>query len=268
MTATPAPGLVRHPLKARLLQVQQVQELAPRLRRITLQGPDMGGFTSAAPDDHVKLLFPAPGQLRPVLPVFGPQGPTFPEGAERPVARDYTPRAFDSAQGTLVLDFVLHGHGPAGLWARHARAGDWLGVAGPRASRVVPDVHDAYLLAGDETALPAIGRWLEQLPAGRAVTVLCEVDGADDQIELPRRARCQIHWLHRQGPPAGDSGLLAAAVAALTLPPGSVYAWVAAESSQMRLVRQHLQRDRGFDAAHLYAAGYWKRGQADHDDEH
>jgi NADPH-dependent ferric siderophore reductase len=262
-----APTMTRHPLKARLLQVRAVHDLAPRYRRITLEG-DLGGFTSLAPDDHVKLLFPPAGHDRPALPEFGPQGPVFAPGAVRPDTRDYTPRAFDVAAGILTLEFVIHGHGPASRWAASAQPGQWLGVAGPRGSRVVPDVHDAYMLVGDETALPAIGRWLEWLPPQRPVIVVAEVAGDADEIELPARARCQVHWLHRGTAPAGEGGLLAQAVSALALPAGSVHAWVAAESSQMRAVRQHLQHDRGFDAAHLQAAGYWKRGKADHDDEH
>lgn len=263
---TPTPVLQRHPLRARLLQVQRVHDLAPRLRRITLQG-DLDDFSSPASDDHVKLLFAPPGHDRPALPSFGPEGPQFAAGAVRPVARDYTPRFYDVGTGHLVLDFVLHGHGPAGRWAAQARPGQWLGVAGPRASRVVPDVHDAYLLAGDETALPAIGRSLDDLPPTRAVVLVALVDGPADELPLPPRPRLQCHWLHRGR--CGDADdVLAQAVAALALPAGSVYAWVAAESAQMRALRRHLQHDRGFDAAHLHAAGYWKRGHADHDDEH
>lgn len=263
----PSPQMIRHPLKARLLQVCAVQDLAPRYRRITLQG-DLEGFASLAPDDHVKVLFPPAGSERPALPEFGRQGPAFVPGEARPDTRDYTPRAFDLAAGTLVLEFVIHGHGPASRWAAAAQPGQWLGVAGPRGSRVVPDVHDAYLLAGDETALPAIGRWLEWLPPQRPVVVVAEVAGDADEIELPARPRCQVHWLHRGTTRAGEGGLLALAVGALALPSDSVYAWVAAESSQMRALRQHLQSDRGLDAARLHAAGYWKRGKADHDDEH
>ena len=262
-----APELLRHPLKARLLQVSAVQDLAPRHRRITLQG-DLAGFTSLAPDDHVKVLFPPAGHAQPALPTFGPQGPSFAPGQARPEARDYTPRGFDVSAGTLALEFVIHGHGPASRWAAAAKPGHWLGVAGPRGSRVVPDVHDAYLLVGDETALPAIGRWLEWLPRQRPVVVVAEVAGDADEIELPSRARCQVHWLHRGATRAGEGNLLTQAVTALAMPSGSVYAWIAAESSQMRALRKHLLSEGGFDADHLHAAGYWKRGKADHDDEH
>lgn len=265
--STPTPTVVRHPLQARLLQVLQVHDLAPRHRRICLQG-DLTGFISLAADDHVKLLFPPAGADRPALPTFGPQGPVFAPGQPRPAARDYTPRAVDVARGLLTLEFVLHGHGPAARWAMAAAPGQWLGVAGPRGSRVVPDVYGCVLLVGDETALPAIGRWLEMLPAGRPVVVVAEVAGDVDEVPLPARSRCQVHWLHRGATPAGQGDLLVQAVRALAWPAGPVYAWVAAESSQMRAVRHHLQTERGLGAAQLHAAGYWKRGQADHDDEH
>ncbi|HEY0956655.1 MAG TPA: siderophore-interacting protein [Roseateles sp.] len=257
--------LVYHPLRARLLQVQRIDALSPRLRRITLGGPALEGFVSPAPDDHVKLLFPARGEALPVLPSFGPQGVSYPEGAARPAARDYTPRTFDPQRQTLTLDFVLHGDGPASTWAASAAVGDFLGVAGPRASRVVnPQAHTHWLLLGDETALPAIARWLEWLPPDRRVTVRVEVGSPSDRIALPGHEGLDLAWVQRRPAPQGCA--LLAAVCSLPLTPG--YAWIASESAQMRGLRQHLLSERGWPREHLHAAGYWKRGKADHDDEH
>ena len=81
--------------------------------------------------------------------------------------RDYTPRAFDAAGNRLTIDFALHDAGPATAWALNARPGETLLIGGPRGSTVVPDDFDFYLLAGDETALPSIGRRLESPASGR-----------------------------------------------------------------------------------------------------
>lgn len=259
--------VVRHELRARPLTVARIDALSPRMRRITLHGA-LDGFVSAAPDDHVKVLFPPPGESKPALPSFGPQGPQLPAGVPRPVMRDYTPRAFDVARGELMLDFVIHGEGPASGWAARARPGDHIAIAGPRASRVLAAEFDAYLLVADETGLPAVARWLESLPAGRPVSVLAEVDGADAHVALPARAGLSLRWVYRRPVRAGAGGALTEALRAIEPPPGRSYAWIACESAQMRAARTFLADELGWPREHLYGAGYWKHGVADHDDEH
>src|ERR1700754_2289393 len=155
---------VRHTLRMRLLDVLHVQRLTPHMVRVTFTGEDVKGFVSASPDDHVKLFFPVDGgQIN--LPTMGPDGPVFAEGVTPSPARDYTPRHYDAKANELDIDFVLHGDGPASTWAAQAQAGQWLGIGGPRGSRIVADDFDTYVLIGDETALPAIGRWLDEMPA-------------------------------------------------------------------------------------------------------
>ncbi|MCF7697685.1 siderophore-interacting protein, partial [Mycetohabitans sp. B2] len=103
----------------------------------------------------------------------GPDGVAFPEHHPRPPARDYTPRRYDRHAGELDLEFALHDAGPASAWARQAQPGQWLGVGGPRSSLVIPTDFDWHLLIGDDTALPAIARRLDELPADtRVATVI------------------------------------------------------------------------------------------------
>ena len=147
---------VRHRPKLRLVQVRESQRISPRMCRITLAGPELDGFVSLAADDHVKLFFPAPGQDKPVLPVLGESGLVYPDGAARPAMRDYTPRRYDAERQELVIEFVLHSAGPASAWASRAAPGDWIGLGGPKGSRLTPEDYETILLAGDETALPAI----------------------------------------------------------------------------------------------------------------
>ncbi len=183
---------VRHPLKMRLLQVLRTQLLSPQLLRVTLGGEDLADFTSGSFDDHIKVFFPAPGAERPVLPVVGPDGIVFPEGQPRPQARDYTPRRFDPVARELDIEFVLHGDGPASTWAAQARPGQYLGVGGPRGSFVIPTEFDWHLLIGDDTALPAIARRVEELGPDARVIVVAEVTSATAQIPLAvgRARRC------------------------------------------------------------------------------
>jgi NADPH-dependent ferric siderophore reductase len=251
---------VRHETKMRLLQVREVSRLTPKMVRVVLGGEALAGFVSAAHDDHVKLFFPQPGHDKPVLPTPTPNGPVYPEGAARPAARDYTPRRYDPAANTLTIDFVLHGEGPAATWAAQARPGQFLGVGGPRESFIVPDDFDWCLLAGDETAVPAIGRRLQELPAGTRVIAVVEVADAGEEQKLDTRAKLEMHWLHRTGAEAGNHLLLQRALTEFVLPPGEGYAWVAAEASAAKALRRYLVDQRGLPKDRVKAAAYWKQG--------
>jgi NADPH-dependent ferric siderophore reductase len=251
---------VRHEVKLRLLEVRDVQRITPKMVRVTLGGGDLKGFASAAHDDHVKLLFPSPGQEKPALPSLGTNGSVFPEGVPRPAARDYTPRRYDEAAATLVIDFALHGEGVATHWAEQATPGQFLGVGGPRGSFIVPDDFDWYLVAGDETALPAIGRRLEELPASAHAFVVVEVADAGEEQRFKSRARVDAVWLHRNGAEQATASRLVKAVADIALPSGEGYAWVAAEADTARAIRRQLVEQRGLPRGHVKAAAYWKRG--------
>jgi len=255
---------VRHPLRLRVLEVAEVRAITPRMVRVALVGPDLEDFTSLAYDDHVKVFFPHPGKPVPV-PVVSENGLAFPEG-QRPPARDYTPRRF-SAQA-LEIDFVLHGDGPASTWAAQARPGQMLAVGGPRGSFVVSNDFDWYLLAGDETALPAIGRRLEELPAGAKAIAVIEVADAAEEQAFALKADARITWLHRNGAEPGTTTLLADAIGALALPPGDGYCFVAAEANAAKAVRSLLVERFGHNPDWVKAAGYWQRLSADFDDGH
>jgi NADPH-dependent ferric siderophore reductase len=249
---------VRHETRLRRLKVVAKTDLSPGMVRITLAGTDLAGFTSLAADDHVKVFFPAaPGGV-PILPPR-PPGTPLPEGAAQPISRDYTPRRFDPQRNELDIEFALHGAGPAAEWAAAAQPGHELAIGGPRGSFVVSGEFDWYWLIGDEAALPAIARRLQELPAQAAVSVVVEVARVGEEVALPPHPRCAIHWLHRDGMAAGSPDLVARAVAALNIPPGTGYVWVACESNVARHLRSQLLA-RGLDKQWLKASGYWKLG--------
>lgn len=257
---------VRHELKMRTVQVKRVERLSELFVRVTFTGEDLRDFVSGSFDDHVKVFIGPDGVSAPVLPTVGPDGVVFPEGVARPAARDYTPRRYDPQALELDIDFVLHGDGPAGTWAAQAQVGQVLGIGGPRGSFVVPMSFDWHVLIGDETALPAIARRLEELPANAQAIVLVEVPDASSHIALNTQAQATVRWLHRDGTEAGKSTLLPEAARELALPPGEGYVWVAAESAVARAVREVMVGTHGIEKSRIRAASYWKRGaQAVHE---
>lgn len=247
---------VRHDLRFRTLTVAAVQDLTPSLRRVVLEGPELDGFVSLGFDDHVKIFPAAEGEAA-VLPTLGPDGPILPE--PRPAMRDYTPRAFDPTTNRLTLDFVTGHGGPATEWAMAARPGATLGVGGPRGSFVVPTDYADHVLIGDETALPAIARRLEELPPQARAHAVIEVGTFADRIALDSPARATVTWAMRDGAPRGESqALLKAAETALAgVDPTDAYVWIAAEATAARALRARAL-DLGFSPKAMKAAGYWR----------
>ena len=233
-----------------------MEPLTPGMRRIVFGGDELDGFTSLGFDDHVKLFFPDADRHLPT-PIAAGGGLRFPEGQPAPAARDFTPRSVDAARRELTIDFGLHGDGPATRWARSARAGDVVGAGGPRASAVVSDTFDWNLLVGDETALPAIARRLEDLrDPVRAIAVI-QVDDASEPQTLVGLTVMDLHWVYRR---VEDAPSLETVVAGLVLPPGDGFAFVAGEASMARRIRRHLIEERGLDKAWIKAAAYWNAG--------
>ena len=249
--------MLRHPVKFRRLQVRHVERVTPHMQRVVFGGDELDGFISAAPDDHVKLFFPnAAGEI--VTPVLGSNGPEYPPGRDYSPMRDYTPRHYDASRHQLTIDFVLHGDGPASLWATQAQPGQHIGAGGPRGSLVIAGDFDHYVLIGDETALPAIGRWLTEMPSTMRVDLLVEIAGADDRQPLPSSAQVAITWLERNGAPADRSDLLERALRQLPKPSGDTFYWIAAESRRARAMRIWLNQERDVPKDWVKAKGYWK----------
>ena len=223
---------VRHELKRRRLTVAHVDTLTPHFRRITFTDESLSDFVSASFDDHIKVFV-------------------------NDARRDYTPRSFDNAARELVIEFALHGHGPAAAWAAQAAPGHTLDIGGPKGSMIVPLDYDWHLLVGDETAFPAVARRLEQLPAGaRAIVILQAADAADRRV-FDSAANVDLTWVE-------TDAQLQAAVRALALPGGEGYAWCAGEAAAMAALRRELVDVKGHPRDAIRAAAYWKRGATGH----
>ena len=218
---------VQHELRRRSLIVSGVETLTPRMRRISFSTPELAGFHSPSPDDHVKLFFPQGGE----------------EG--EPAMRDFTPRAFDAATQTLTIDFALHASGPATEWAARAQKGQRLGIGGPRGSSLVPDDFDWYLLVGDESALPAIGRWVEGRRAGVPVTTAVTIANEEEAQTFETRAAWRPTWLARGEPSAEDGALLRQRLADFTPPAGDGFVFIAGEAALVHSLRAYFIEERG-----------------------
>jgi NADPH-dependent ferric siderophore reductase len=229
---------VRHEIKRRDLRVARVEAVGPHFRRVTFTGESLADFVSASFDDHVKVIFD---------PVAGAE----------PARRDYTPRHVDNAARELTIEFALHGAGVASAWAAQAAPGQSLTVAGPKGSLVIPIDYDWHLLAGDETALPAIARRLEQLPAGARAIVILKAADVGDRRDLRSAADVDLTWV-------ADDAALVDAVRALDLPPGDGFAWCAGEASATAALRRLLADEKGHPREAIRAAAYWKRGASGH----
>ncbi|MBC2875435.1 MULTISPECIES: siderophore-interacting protein [Streptomyces] len=253
--------LPRARIETYLAPLLRATALTPRMLRLRVGGETLRGFAAGrTADERVKLFFPAPGERAPALPEIGPTGMRYPEGAAIPHARSYTVRRFDPATLELDIDFVVHGDGRAVDWARRARPGDLLGIAGPTGGWTPAPEADVHLIAGDETALPAIATMLERIPSGARALVIAEVADEDDEQYLEAPPGTEIRWVRRDRAGWRSPTPMERAVRELAWPEGVVHAWVAGEASAVRAVRRHLLHERGLERSALDASGYWRHG--------
>jgi NADPH-dependent ferric siderophore reductase len=236
----------RHDTRRRTVTVKDKTLVTPSMLRILFEGEELHDFVSMAPDDHVKLFIPSL--------------------AGEPEKRDYTPRRFDPAARSLTIDFALHDAGPATRWAIDARPGDTLQIGGPRGSAIVSPTFAWWLLVGDETALPAIGRRVEEMPDGAHVTTVIAVADKADAQSFATRAQHAAVWVQRPLARADDPAPLLAAIDALPRRAGDGFVWVGAEARVARAVRDYLTA-RGHPLAWMRASGYWCKGVADAKDQ-
>ncbi len=248
----------------RWARIAAIEALTPRVRRLRLQGDDLAGFQLGEPGGHIKLILPAPGDRRTAVPLrYEGRSAIWPEGARQPFLRTYTPLHFDPDRLELEVDLLLHGEGMASDWIQRAEVGDEIVVAGPRGGWKVPQDGEWYVVAADETAIPAAEQVLGALPEA-SVTVLLEVADAAEEHPLPGTDGREVRWLHRGNAMPGVP--LETAIRDLELPGAPGYVWVACEAGAMRRIRSHLLHDRALSSDRLVTRGYWKLGETDHPD--
>ncbi|GAA3624058.1 hypothetical protein GCM10022200_02910 [Microbacterium awajiense] len=306
------PTLVRPAYRPYLARVSAVRRLAPHFVRVSLTGPDLDVFGTAGLDQRVKLILPGPDGT---ISDFGQADPDVVDDGSwyerwrgladdrRNPLRTYTVRRIDADARILDIDFVLHHDaGPAGAWAAAAAVGDQLVVVGPdersEQSRIGLDWHPGtarrVLLAGDETAAPAIASILESLDDTWHADALIEVPTADDRLPVAVPPHVRVTWLARDaaahgralteavaGWTADHRDILSRAAAPRTQPladldvdrdllwdspdegDGEFYAWIAGEAATVKGLRRHLVQECGVDRRRVAFMGYWRLGQSE-----
>jgi NADPH-dependent ferric siderophore reductase len=237
---------VRPPYSLSRVNVEQAILVTPHMKRITIDGNAVTGYRSALPAQWLKVFVPiVDGQTS--------------------GGRAYTVRRFAPLSGKMDLDFVLHGDdGAISAWAARAGAGDAFEISAihPRSGFPIDPANKRYLLLGDETALPAIGAILESLSGDARADVFVEIADAAEEQMLSSSADIRVTWLHR-----GAAMRLAEAAKKIARPDDTTVVWTAAESETVKVIRSLASKEWGIDRTRLHAAGYWKRGEADHRDE-
>lgn len=256
--------MTERPKKLTAATVVRTERPTPHLVRLVLGGEELADLPVGAYTDHyVKLVFPPAGVTYPHPTDLASIKREFP-AEQWPRLRAYTVRAWDAAAGELTIDVVHHGdEGLAGPWAAALRPGDRVLFTGPGGAYAPDPTADWHLLAGDESALPAIAAALERLPAGAPATVFVEVDDPADELPLASPGAVELHWLHRAGRPVGEA--LVEAVRAMDFRPGRVHAFVHGEATSVKELRRLLRVERGVPRADLSISGYWRRGLDDED---
>nr|WP_244960540.1 siderophore-interacting protein [Pseudoclavibacter chungangensis] len=237
--------------------VLRTEQLSPELIRVVFTGDGLRSLPELTLTDHyVKLLYPPAGAA--YTSPFDPEvlQETLPR-EQWPVTRTYTIRSYDPETNELAIDFVVHGdEGLAGPWAAAARPGDELGFYGPGGG-YAPDPEAPYhLLAGDESALPAIAAALDVLPDDTDADVFVEVAGPEGEIPVRTTERTRLHWIHRGDRPYGVP--LADAVRSVQLPEGRRSVFVHGNADMIKVLRRWFYVDQGLERAQASISGYWR----------
>lgn len=267
-----------YPITMRELEVLGVEDVSPNMRRIVFggeglhaherDGETVPAIVSDGFDDDMRMIFPHPETSERPYPVSLGDGRLDWTAEVNELFRTYTVRRWSpdaGDHGELVVDFARHGAGLAEGWSSTAGIGDKVYAAGPKNCASLPVHTDWLLLIGDETALPAIGRCLEEVPAGHRVLAIVEVpDRADIQDDLGQVAcadTLDLRWVVR-----AEGGDFTAEVDALAsgdtaLPEGTPFVWAGGEAGRLKKVRSFI-KTAGVPREHVQVTGYWRKVEA------
>jgi NADPH-dependent ferric siderophore reductase len=245
-----------------VLTVLRREWLSPHTVRITAGGPGfdalrMNEFT----DKYAKIIFvnPALG-LTPPYDLAALRESLPPD--RQPVTRTYTLRRADVRRQQLAIDFVVHGdEGIAAPWAAHAEPGDILTLSGAGGAYHPDPDCDWHLLAGDESALPAICSALEALPGDARGLAYLETCDPGEYLDATPPSGMEVIWLHRPRP-GSQPRLLADALLAGPRLAGRADVFAHGERESMKAVRSALKARLG-DGDQLSLSGYWASGRTE-----
>ncbi|NLS10643.1 siderophore-interacting protein [Nesterenkonia sp. MY13] len=263
-TPAPAqkPAKPRQPRVQRMLTVVETHRITPHMVRVILGGEQFDDIEfKTDTDQYIKLLFADPdlGLQRPYdLEALREQLPA----EQMPVTRTYTIRYIDWKKKQIWVDFVVHGdEGIAGPWAANAQPGDLLSFFGPGSGYSPREEADFHLIAGDESALPAIAAGLEGMSPTAKGIALVEVRDADEEQQFDVPAGIELRWLHRGADFSPDTTQLAEELKSVDLPKGDVQVFIHGEREQMKAIRRDLVQERGLERRGMSLSAYWAHGR-------
>lgn len=241
--------------------VKRVTSVTPKMIRVTFAGEAIAQIASDGPHDDVRIQIPEDFSATPIAPTvtMDPFALNFPDDAPPSQLRAYTVRRLDRDAGELDVDFAIHGEGIATRWASQATPGQHVTMCRTKLSQQIIGPFDHHLLIGDATALPAIGRHIEETPAGTHVLAVIEIDDAAEEQQFVTAANLELIWVHRNGAEPGRNDLLVNAARALPKLDGYVCAFGAGESATVRQLRSIVVNELGIDKKLAHFGGYWKR---------
>jgi NADPH-dependent ferric siderophore reductase len=249
----------KEPPPFRPVTVARTEQRSPTLMRVTLTGDALDGFDVGLPAASVRLLLPDDAGTVDI-PTWNGNEFLAADGS-RPRIRTLTPLRFDPSALELDVEVVLHDDSPLTAWAQGATEGTAAAVSGTGRGYEVDERVEAYVLVGDEAALPAITTVLPALPTTATVQVIVEVRHAHSRIELPAPEQATISW--EELPPAGRPGDAMVEAATKLDYPADVRVWAAGEAAAVQRIRKHLFDEVGLPRRHATVRGYWKVGRAE-----
>lgn len=239
-------------------EVVAVEQLTTHMVRVTFGGDDVARYVGiGAPDECVTIFFAREGEERPPAMTEIDGEWWYHDVAPVPDGRNYTVRRIDSEAGQLVIDFVAHEGGVAATWALNATVGQVVLWTRPRSWYDIPETAEWQLLVADMTGLPALGRVVEELPAGAKAHAIVEVLERGDIQQFETAGDVTFDW--RIGSGNGDcASVLENAVRDYALPEGEGYIWFAGEAASSRTVRKYFRKELGYPVRQFEIIGYWR----------
>jgi NADPH-dependent ferric siderophore reductase len=206
--------------------VTEVEDLAPRVRRVRFAGPSLVGM-DWKPGQKIKI-----------------------EAGNK--MRSYTPARVDTKAGWMDVVFFLHGNGPASLWASSVGVGQAARFKGPvKSMPSAKKTPDWAMFLGDETAIGLAAALLEDLPKTVQVVGAIEVDALDSEaveafgLTLSVAIRQQQH-----------GAALLKWLSQTKFPEGRGMIWLSGEANSVRALKLALAK-RGPSNVKFKMKAYW-----------
>ena len=244
-------------------EVKKITKISPNMVRIVFGDGDLCNFESTSfTDQYINAYFVPEGANYSVP--FDLEHARASGDAYRPRPRRFTVRQWEPETEQLTIDFVTHGdQGYAGIWAQRATIGDRLQFKGPNGSYAPADEVDWHLLAGDESALPAISASVETISDSKPCIVFLIVDGPENQIDFSSSPIPEINWVYRSEAIDPETALLEE-IREHQFQEGEFDVFIHGEAGEVRAIRKHLILERGINIENASISPYWRR---DHTDE-